>query len=366
MQKKIIAIQQPRSNFSSDVDKATNKYSFHELPFPKIDITEPFNNELIEILENTTASVITSGTASGITNPNQFQHDTISNNGKRIELLWVPHIHTEPSNTNIIFENISCFFEEATSKTSPSPSKSVVFIETIPELGRNDKKFRTTPQSFKNLLTQILNQSPNFPGENWYTAAQAALYNLPMFCPEPSESHLIEETNKIESINPVDHIAYKFFTDHYKQSKQLNDPSFKFGSLDTVLDSYIRRYAKEANVEDLKTKLRTMIDELWGRTFEFTADFFNNHSQDFEILMTPAGFEPSSIEQQTMSEGLMNYKHLVDSIRNVPLKHGLCRDLNILHELHSALHSRDVIYMVYGYGHRQTLLPGIEYLIRQF
>ena len=44
MQKKIIATQQPQFNFRFDVDGIINEYPFYELPFPKIDITDSFNN----------------------------------------------------------------------------------------------------------------------------------------------------------------------------------------------------------------------------------------------------------------------------------------------------------------------------------
>ena len=365
MLNKIISTRQSSLDFSYDIAK---DYPFYQLPFPKKHIAKPFNAELIKILENATPSPKTSAATSGPADNVRLKQDTIITNGKRIELLWVPHIHTKPKQTKTIFRGINHFFDQVRSTPLSQNSKSVAFIETIPELGRKDKRFRKDSVSFEKLLTQILSQSPHFPGENWYAAAKAAEYGLPLFCPEPSEQDLINKTNMIQSIQPVHLIAYKFFTDHYKLSKQSNDPSLKFGSLDTVLKSYIQRYAGAVNEEGLKTAIDHIIDQLWGGMFDFNARFFKNHSQDFETLMTPTGFSPSSIEGPTISDGLTSAEteELVHSIRNVPHHQGLCRDLNILHELHSALHSNDVIYMVYGYGHRQTLLPGIRYLLSHF
>ena len=331
-------------------------YPFYEIPFKDTEMTI----EKKQIIE----AKLKEATHTKKISTKPLIEETITNaNGKQIHMLWVPHHHTDPSKAKEVERKINQFFDRISRKNPLSDNKkSVVFVECVDQLTRHNNTFRSR-EKFPKLLKQVENSAPNFPGENWKVIHSATIHQLPMFCPEPSQSHIIKETKKNKNIQALDILAYGFFMTNYKKSMTKEIPQGI--SLDDAIDLYLKEHKssfKEVNSRQLKNDFKELINELWHGTFKYNENFFQSNKVDFELLMTPKNVVPQHIHGEPTSELLSN--QTVGAIRSVPLEHGLIRDRNILFELDSALHTKDIVYLIYGYGHRQTLYPSIQYLMK--
>ena len=306
--KKIISYRQT-NRFPAHPDYIN--YPFYEIPFERKNMTAERNQIIDAKLKEATHK-------KKISTKPLIEETITSKNGKQIHMLWVPHHHTDPSKAKEVERKINLFFDRTSRKNPLSDNKkSVVFIETVDQLTRHNKTFRSR-KKFPELLKQIENTAPNYPGENWKAIHCATKHELPMFCPEPSQNHIVDETKKNTNIQSLDILAYGFFMTNYKKSMTKEIPQGM--SLDDAINLYLKEHKssfKEVNTRQLTDDFKELIKSLWQGTFEYNADFFQSNKVDFELLMTPKDVVPQHIPGKPKSELLDN--EAAGAIRRVPI-----------------------------------------------